>query len=101
MGSIRTDKKPSSDVAHPIPSFEYTKDMSVSITVRSPLHTSPEHFLLQGASNREMDLLCTVNSGNTAPSVYLKIPFAAIALAPFSGPYTSVIYSAALVCLHH
>jgi len=35
------------------------------------------------------DVLCTVKRGKTAPSVYLTIPFAAIADAPFIAPYTS------------
>lgn len=80
---MRTDKKPSSDVAQPMPSSEYTTHVLASVLI--------------WYSFEEPDLLCTVKSGNTAPKVYLKIPFAAIALAPFSEPYTSVIYSAALV----
>ena len=39
--------------------------------------------------------ICTVNSGNAAPSVYLRSPFAAIADAPLSGPYISRKYTAA------
>lgn len=40
-------------------------------------------------------ILWMVNKGNTAPSVYRKKPFAAIAEAPFKGPYTSTMYMAA------
>ena len=34
--------------------------------------------------------ICTVNSGNAAPSTYLSRPFAAAALAPPNGPYVSI-----------
>jgi hypothetical protein len=36
-----------------------------------------------------------VKRGNTALNVYRESPFAAIAEAPFSGPYTSAMYSTA------
>jgi hypothetical protein len=36
--------------------------------------------------------ICTVNKGKAAPIVYRSNPFAAIAEAPLSGPYTSIMY---------
>ena len=35
----------------------------------------------------------TANSGNIAPSTYCSSVFAAIADAPYSGPYVSIRYS--------
>jgi hypothetical protein len=78
---MSTDKNPKRDVAQAMPRAEYT----IQLVSKQSLTRTINHSL------------CTVNSGKTAPSVYLKMPFAAIAEAPLSGPYTSVIYSAALV----
>jgi hypothetical protein len=45
----------------------------------------------------DRDLLCTAKSGKTALMLYRDTPFAAIAEAPFCGPYTSTRYNAAEV----
>ena len=77
MGNMSTDRNPRSDVAHDTPRAEYTaQDVSKEDLCFQP----------QSQTKARKHLLCTVNSGNTAPSVYLKIPFAAIAEAPLSGP---------------
>ena len=74
---MSTERNPRSDVAHDIPRAEYTaQDVS----------EERHEFQPQPQAEARRHLLCTVNSGNTAPSVYLKIPFAAIAEAPLSGP---------------
>ena len=81
---MSADKNPKRDVAHPMPRAEYT----VQLVSKQPLTQTSNHSL------------CTVNSGKTAPSMYLKMPLAAAAEAPLSGPYTSVMYSTALVWGH-
>jgi hypothetical protein len=83
MGSINSARKPSSEVAQPMPSVSYTRH-SVSKTVRMVVWSTGS-------------LLWTANNGKTAPKVYRETPLAAIADAPFSGPYTSNMYSTAEV----
>lgn len=80
---MKRARKPRRDVAHPIPRASYTIEITISTDVCV--------FIIL------VNLLCTANNGNTALNVYLDTPFAAIADAPFCGPYTSTRYNAAEV----
>jgi hypothetical protein len=81
---MKRERKPSRLVAQPTPRPSYTK-----------AHISYACKILECGKKYS---LWTAKRGKTAPSVYLRIPFAAIADAPPDGPYTSIMYNAAEVC---
>jgi hypothetical protein len=65
----------------------------------SPTRCPDDDTLLPVSSASSIPLwidhsLCTVNNGKAAPRAYRAKPLDAMALAPFSGPYTSTQYSA-------
>lgn len=56
--------------------------------------------MLEMATKRasQWHLLWIVNRGKAADTVYLKMPFAAIALAPNRDPYVWIIYCVVPIC---